>query len=180
MRLLHSLHRGDDAGDELAEVFDRVGRAVQRVCPKWLQDRREDIVQSAMLRVVRILSQRGEGEGALPASYLHRVAYSATIDEIRRLRVRPQADDTEPDEAVASPTGDPEGEMWGTQVGGALRECLERLVDARRRAVTLYLLGHSVPEAASMMRWTAKKTENLVYRGLSNLRQCLASKGVQP
>ena len=47
-------------------------------------------------------------------------------------------------------------------------------------AVTLYLQGHSVPEAARVLDWPAKRTENLVYRGLADLRECLMKKGIQP
>jgi RNA polymerase sigma-70 factor (ECF subfamily) len=50
----------------------------------------------------------------------------------------------------------------------------------RRRAVMLYLQGHSVPEAARLLGWTAKRTENLVYRGLADLRHCLRAKGHTP
>ena len=50
----------------------------------------------------------------------------------------------------------------------------------RRLAVTLYLQGHTVPEAARILGWAAKRTENLVYRGLADLRQCLLGKGHTP
>jgi RNA polymerase sigma-70 factor (ECF subfamily) len=50
----------------------------------------------------------------------------------------------------------------------------------RRLAVTLYLHGHSVPDAARILDWSAKRTENLVYRGLADLRECLLSKGLRP
>jgi RNA polymerase sigma-70 factor (ECF subfamily) len=46
--------------------------------------------------------------------------------------------------------------------------------------VTLYLQGHSVPDAARILDWPAKRTENLVYRGLADLRACLSNKGLRP
>ena len=55
-----------------------------------------------------------------------------------------------------------------------------RLVLPRRLAVTLHLQGHTVPEAGSLLGWNAKRAENLVYRGLADLRDCLAGKGVRP
>ena len=48
----------------------------------------------------------------------------------------------------------------------------------RRLAVTLHLQGHSVPEAARLLDWAVKRTENLVYRGLADLRECLTAKGI--
>jgi RNA polymerase sigma-70 factor (ECF subfamily) len=50
----------------------------------------------------------------------------------------------------------------------------------RRLAVTLYLQGHTVPEAARILDWSGKRTENLVYRGLADLRECLMAKGMRP
>ena len=47
-------------------------------------------------------------------------------------------------------------------------------------AVVLHLQGHSVPEAARLLNWGNKRTENLVYRGLADLRNCLALKGLEP
>jgi RNA polymerase sigma-70 factor (ECF subfamily) len=44
--------------------------------------------------------------------------------------------------------------------------------------VTLHLQGHSVPQVAGFFAWNTKRAENLVYRGLSDLRQCLESKGL--
>jgi RNA polymerase sigma-70 factor (ECF subfamily) len=50
----------------------------------------------------------------------------------------------------------------------------------RRLAVILHLQGHSVREAARLLDWAFKRTENLVYRGLADLRACLQSKGMTP
>ena len=35
-------------------------------------------------------------------------------------------------------------------------------------------------EAAGILDWSAKRVENLVYRGLADLRDCLAAKGFKP
>jgi RNA polymerase sigma-70 factor (ECF subfamily) len=42
----------------------------------------------------------------------------------------------------------------------------------------MYLHGHSVAEVAALLGWRFKKAENLVYRGLADLRRCLATKGL--
>ena len=64
-------------------------RAVRRVCPRWLVDRSEDLVQVAMMKVLDARG-RNEGLGVLPSSYLYKVAYTTLVDEIRRLRRRPE------------------------------------------------------------------------------------------
>ena len=50
----------------------------------------------------------------------------------------------------------------------------------RRLAVTLHLQGHTVPQAARLLDFSPKQTENLVYRGLADLRACLLAKGIRP
>ena len=54
------------------------------MCPAWLADRRDDIIQSALIRIANISAR--EGNAPLAASYLWKTAYSATVDEIRRVR----------------------------------------------------------------------------------------------
>ena len=46
--------------------------------------------------------------------------------------------------------------------------------------MALYLHGFTAEEGARATRWTVRKVENLVFRGLKDLRACLAEKGVAP
>jgi RNA polymerase sigma-70 factor (ECF subfamily) len=157
-----------------------MARAVRRVCPPWLSAQSDDIVQVAVLRVMD-LARRGEGTLGLRSSYLWRVAYSVTVDEIRRLRRRREVGLEDAAAAADSaPSADPERRQAAARIARGLRDCLERLVEDRRLALTLHLQGHSVPEAAALLGWGLKKVENLVYRGLADLRRCLTSKGLTP
>ena len=167
--------------DEYADLRRRLVRAVERRCPRWLSQQREDIVQVALMRLMQI--DRGERTTPLPSSYLWKVAYSATIDEIRRLR-RAQfvsLDGDGPVEPQAADSGsNPERARHGREIGHGIRDCLSRLAVDRRRAVTLHLVGHSVVEIVGLMGWNLKRAENLVYRGLDDLRGCLRGKGLEP
>jgi RNA polymerase sigma-70 factor, ECF subfamily len=165
-----------------AKLRRRLEQALGSLCPRWLADRKEDLVQAAVMRIMD-LERRSEGKMILSASYLRRVAHSTLVDEIRRLQRRrevPLEIDEGPrfDLPTRAPT--PERRAEAGQIAAGIRECLCRLVESRRRAVTLYLMGHSVPEAAELLSWSVKRTENLVYRGLADLRQCLSSKGLDP
>jgi RNA polymerase sigma-70 factor, ECF subfamily len=155
-------------------------RAVHRLCPAYLRDQAEDIVQAAMLRVMDAL-RRSEENHALPSSYLQKVAYCALIDELRRSRRRSEvpllADDEE--DTRAAPDPDPERASSGRQIGRAIRACLAAMIRPRSLAVTLHLQGYSVPELAGILAWNPKKADNLVYRGLADLRACLKTKGIE-
>jgi RNA polymerase sigma-70 factor (ECF subfamily) len=87
------------------------------------------------------------------------------------------------DSAAAIPATsqpDPEREAASRGIGAAIRDCLLKMVDARRRAVTLHLLGHTVPEIADLLGHRVKQSDNLVYRGMADLRRCLSGKGITP
>jgi len=146
-----------------------------------MRDRSEDIVQVAMMRVMRAAAR---GNTHFNATYLRKVAYSATIDEIRRLKTDREVsmEDSEGrrhDPAdVVSPT--PEGSSRGAQIGRGIADCMGHMIGDRRRAVTLYLQGHSAPEIARLLEWNRKRSENLIYRGLADLRACLRGKGLTP
>lgn len=170
-----------DAVPTYSELQAKLQRAVAAVCPGWLVDQQDDLVQVAMLRVMD-LQRRSEGERRFSSSYLWKVAHSAMIDEIRRHRRRQEValEDASPVEFPAHRSSSPEEDARNTEIQLGIQDCLRGLVTNRKEAVTLYLLGHTVPETAKILEWTVKKTENLVYRGLKDLRKCLGAKGLEP
>ncbi|MGH1341478.1 MAG: RNA polymerase sigma factor [Nannocystales bacterium] len=170
-----------DENATLREIRQRLTRAIGSVCPAAMNAHSEDIVQLAMLRVAKVRSQ-GLGNAPLPASYLWRVAYSTTIDELRKLQSRQRTVDGAAEASVAGPrvVPAPDTSAEAQQLGTAIRACLCGLAENRRRAVNLYLQGHTVPETGSLLGWTRKRTENLVFRGLADLRNCLHGKGFSP
>ncbi len=171
----------DDVSAEERHVQLRLNlvRAVARICPRWLAAQADDIVQAAMIRVTDILRE-SEGKAALNASYLWRAAYSATVDEIRRLRRRREVPLEELSPEMLPDVSDPERSCAGSEIAQGVRDCLLQMAEARRLAVVLHLQGHSVPESARLLGWDAKRVENLVYRGLADLRRCLVAKGLKP
>ncbi len=163
-----------------AALRAKLSRVVARACPPWAMSQREDIVQVAMMRVLRVRARR-EGE-PLPSSYLWKVAYTATIDEIRKLRAKREvslANESSTELADIRAPG-PERTALAGEISAAIRECLASLNEARRQAVTLYLQGHSVPETGRLLGWSSKRAENMVYRGLAELRGHLKRKGLKP
>lgn len=170
--------------DDYERLRAELVRAVSRICPPWLASRADDLVQVALLRVLEV-RRKSEGNTQIATSYLRKAAYSALIDEIRRCRRRREVSlETEdggidPAAEPGSPQPDPEEVSAGQEVGRAIRECLAQIVRPRRLAVTLHLQGHSVPEIGKLMGWASKKADNLVYRGMADLRECLVSKGVR-
>lgn len=183
LSILGSISNMGEVDRELTtEIRRRLSLAVRRVCPGWLASQAEDIVQTALMRVLEAANKRGEGNPVLASLYIDKAAFSALVDEIRRLRRR-REDPSEEARLIAVPApaaSNPETLAAGREIREGIGGCLADLAASRRLAVTLHLQGHSVPEVATILRWRVKKAENLVYRGLADLRRCLATKGLAP
>ncbi len=154
-------------------------RAVRAACPNWLRGEVEDLAQTATLKVLERFRNHENVTNELAMSYLWRTAHSVVVDEIRRRGRRPElpAGDDAMRSHLAGAHEGPEAAFAMSRLSAAVRGCLERVATARRRAVSLYLLGYGVGEIAGLCSWDTKRTENLVYRGLADLRTCLRSKG---
>lgn len=147
--------------------------AVRRACPSESAAQQEDLVQVALLRILE--RERADEQNTVrTASYLWRVAFSVTADELRRRR----------SEAGRLPETDmqdselPEPSTLGPDVGLSIRDCLSRLAEPRRLAVLLHLQGFRAEEGMRILHWNLKRVRNLTYRGLADLRECLSEKGL--
>lgn len=167
--------------DEFEDLSNRVARSVRRNCPPWLRQRADDIAQDVLLKLLKS-KRRADGDKTFTPAYLEMAVSGAVVDEIRRACRRKE--DPVPDvDTVGRPAqggSDPESRSWSREIVRGLVDCLRRLLRTRRLAVTLYLSGCTVPEAAARLHWGVHRTENLVYRGLADLRRCLSRKGLQP
>ena len=151
----------------LAAAQTGLRRALCRYCPGALHDELDDLQQLGSLRLLAAV-RRGQRE--FNASYLHRVARSVVIDRLRR--GRPE-DGSMWLEELAVSTRTPEDAATSAEVRRALDAALRSLSADRHTAVVLRLAGHSVPEIGRSQQWTTKRAENLVYRGMAEVRQRL-------
>ena len=170
-------HRSS-SGVDFAEIRSKLVISVRRVCPRWLSDRADDIVQDAMIRVLD-WQKKNEDRDQPSSSYLWKVAYSATVDEIRRARRR-RENPVEMEILEKQGPVDEQGPLQAAvsrDLAQALGGCLKRLRENRRLIVGFHLLGHTLAESEELSGWDGKKVQNLLYRGLADLRQCLSAKG---
>jgi RNA polymerase sigma-70 factor (ECF subfamily) len=56
---------------------------------------------------------------------------------------------------------------------------INSLIDTRKKAVKLYLLNLTLDEIAIVCNWSRDKTRNLLYRGLTDLKQKLSDMGFE-
>lgn len=166
-------------GAQIESIRKVLITAVGRVCPTWLAREREDLVQSALLRIVTLLGNE-EPLREVNATYLWKTAYSVTLDEIRRARWRfERAAEGDALSGHRSETSaDPERAASGREICVYVRGCLRQLEPSRRRAVIMRLAGYSHEEAAHRLGMRLKQVANFIHRGMQDLRRCLRAKGV--
>ena len=163
-------------GPDLAAVHRTLTRAVRGVHPRGLDAEHDDLVQSAMVRV--LAATRGR---EVNATYVWKAATCALLDEVRRARRRREVplDDEQRGELFDGRAG-PERALGMRGLEAALRGCLGTLATDRRRAVALHVLGYAPRESSRLLGWTAKRVSNCLFRGLADLRACLREKGFEP
>jgi RNA polymerase sigma-70 factor (ECF subfamily) len=172
-------------------VVDEFGvflrRAIVRLCPHDLGLQFDDIEQEARMRLWRAL--QAEREVTNYASYLYRIAATATIDAMRRVQARHEeqlhvlmeqgVDDVEVMIAPAPPRDSPERQAESREAIRKVSSAVAQLPPDQRRAVGMYLEGMTSQDVANLMGWTEPKSRNLIYRGLKELRKSLRAEGIE-
>jgi RNA polymerase sigma-70 factor (ECF subfamily) len=176
---------------KLEALLERFGgllsATIRRACPRDLGIDTQDIEQEARVRLWRALGRATDAE--LGASYVKRVAATATIDAIRAAlarRDRRTVDFAGTDEespaaqGIAEPVtaSSPEDERRRRETEAQIAAGLDALSPDRRRAVKLHLYGLTSPEIGRATGWTETKARTLISRGLAELRQILSEKGL--
>jgi RNA polymerase sigma factor (sigma-70 family) len=169
----------------LLEYGKLLRNAIAHHCPQDAGLDVDDVMQEACLRLWRAVSS--EREIRDPASYLQRIAATAAIDAIRRVKARreeqmhlspDEANGLDPKAAQPIDTGiSPESAAQHRELILTVEAALGSLSENRSRAVRLHLQGFSTLEIAELMAWSEAKTRNLVYRGLDDLRSRLRAHG---
>jgi RNA polymerase sigma factor (sigma-70 family) len=179
---------------KLEQIVSEYGRLIRSVVRKVCRARPvidvEDVEQEVRLKLWKVLSNRTEIDHF--PSYVYRVAYSVAIDQLRRVDVRPEDQffAGESDDAGNAETGELERVPADSRVApdrlAACREAaavvgaeVERLSDKRRQAVKLYLLGMNHVEISTTTGWSESVARNHLYRGLADLREALAARGIE-
>ena len=161
-------------------------RAIIRFCPRDKGLQFDDIEQEARMRLWRALQD--EREVTNYASYLYRIAATATIDALRRVQARHEeqleilieqrTDDSDIMLAPAPVKDSPERLAESREAVDKVMSAVAKLPDAQRRAVGMYLQGMTSQDVADLMGWSEPKARNLVYRGLKELRKSLREEGI--
>jgi RNA polymerase sigma factor (sigma-70 family) len=143
----------------------------------------DEVVQELRLRMWRSLGT-AELIRRAKASYIYRVAISASIDLIRRRRARrfeaASLDDAEAAMTMADSRRRADASLEESELAATVHRAIGMLAESRRAVVRMHLAGYEREEIAQLLGWSEAKTRNLLYRGLADLRQVLESWGTHP
>jgi RNA polymerase sigma factor (sigma-70 family) len=159
--------------DEFAALIRRfssfIYAQIQKVYPQQMGLDRDDLYQEVGMVLWKVF--KGEKKIKHQSSYIMRVVNSVVIDHIRSARRQQRGLEVE------KANVDLLGRIEKTEDQTLLMEGISQLSEPRQRAVRLFLLELDIAEIASMCGWTDAKTRNLVYRGLSDIKDILGKKG---
>jgi len=143
----------------------------------------EDVEQEVRVKIWTFL-KKGKKIDNLP-SYIKRVAYSKTIDELRKAMKQRPSNEPESlrrvfagaDQIAAPPTElCPESRLDERETRESLREMVDSLGGSRRKVLRLFLKGQTIEEISSSLRWDKAKVRHLFYRGIDDLRELRRSR----
>lgn len=175
----------DHASAALEAALANFGSMVRRV--GW-RHRLSDADVDELVQDVRIRLWRARGEGEseqireVTSSYVYRTAVSASLDLLRRRRTH-HAEPLEPEDrpgeaAQAAVRVGPAEELAESELAEEIARAVDAIAPARRPVVRMHLAGYPREEIAELLGWTEAKTRNLLYRGLADLRERLAARGI--
>ncbi len=132
----------------------------------------DGVIQDVRIRLWRAFDRPDENRTELPPSYVYKVTVSAVIDFLRRRRTERRLQTVPIDSVEESLTAAVDPSRLES-LAEALGRALLRLSPDRRVAVRLHLRGRSREAIAAFTGWSEARTRNLLYRGLTDLRNAL-------
>jgi RNA polymerase sigma-70 factor (ECF subfamily) len=141
----------------------------------------DEVVQEVR---IRLWHARGEPAALeeLGSSYVHKVAVSAALDMLRRRRYARTGVEAviELPQTLASGSSGPAGDVISHDLEEQVFLAVDRLPDARRAVVRMYLAGYHRGEIGAALGWNEVRVRNLLHRGLTELRSILRAAGITP
>lgn len=174
--------------EALGILYDRHAHGVLALLARILGDRgaAEDLLQEVFLRAWRQADSFDETRGTV-RSWLHCMTHSLALNEIRRLRRRPQIQQQPTRENPAAedillecvdPAADPASDACCAVRDSFVATALEHLPPAQRVVIEMYAAGYSQSEIATHLGEPLGTVKSRMRRGLLHLRSSLTSLGI--
>ena len=181
-RYVRSMELGADrASATIERLIDRFRTLVRSVgARRGLADSDlDEVLQEVRIRLWKAGKSGKELEG-LGSSYLYQVATTAALDLLRRRRAHGGDRTDDVAEIVDLPTSapSPAADAEAGELAEQIEAAVQTLSIDRRVAVRLYLNGSDHKDIARSCGWSEARARNLLYRGLDDVRERLAARGI--
>ena len=176
-------------GDALAELYDQHAARVFGLCLRILNEPQlaEDVLQEVFVRVWERADSFKRTRGSFTA-WLMGITRNTCIDQLRRLRARPQAAEIGADEeafpfeeALADLAADVPEAAVANERAALIRRAVTALSREQRLVIELsYFRGFTRREIAKKLQWPEGTVHTRARLALQNLRQQLTALGLNP
>lgn len=176
--------------DQLKNVVDRFSSLIRSVITKNLLKKDDvdlfDIEQEVKIKIWTVL-KKGKKVKNFP-SYIRRIAYTVTVDELRKMRKQnPTLEFTNLKNLYSysnlnfthKNSDSPELLLEDMELRSSLAALINSLAENRKQVLRLYSAGMSVEEICEFFNWDKTKVRHLLYRGIDDLKERIKSKNAK-
>lgn len=167
---------------QVKEIVEKFSSLIRYVISKNLhktdQVDYEDIEQEVKIKIWSLL-KKGKKVENLP-SYIKKVAYTATVDELRKMRKQSPIRKSDHLRDIFSSTKSnnsennnnlPEMLFEEKELKSSLIKLINSLGENRKQVLRLYLNGMSIEEICEFLAWDKTKVRHLLYRGINEIKE---------
>ena len=166
---------------EFAALLDKFSCSIRASILRFGLEKRgidpEDIIQEVKIKIWKRLGR--EKNIDLRPLYIKRIVNSTLVDHLRQLRREEKVILFEKQRLLAEERESSDDSLQRDIFWRSVSDAADSLMESRRKVVKLFLMDLTVDEISSSLRWSKNKTRNLLYRGLSDLREKLRDRGVE-
>ncbi len=171
-----------DIDSHLKHIIDKFSSLIRHVIASNLHKtdnvNLEDVEQEVKVKIWKFL-KKGKKVDNFP-SYIKRVAYTVTIDELRKMRKQNPTSETISFKNIYSNSrmdelrnteNSPESQLEGQEILESLKKLIDSLGENRKQVLRLYLIGMSIEEICEFFDWDKTKVRHLLYRGIDDMKE---------
>jgi RNA polymerase sigma-70 factor (ECF subfamily) len=175
-----------DIDSHLRHIIDRFSSLIRHVIASNLHKtdeiNLEDVEQEVKVKIWKFL-KKGKKVDNFP-SYIKRVAYTATIDELRKMRKQNPSSvaadlkniySMDRINELRNPEDSPGLRLEEHEMRESLKALIDSLGENRKQVLRLYLIGMSIEEICEFFSWDKTKVRHFLYRGIDDLKEKMKS-----
>ena len=169
------------SSENLHLVLNKFSGSIKAIISKFRVEKLgidpDDVLQEIRIKIWKRITAEKKIKNY--SSYINRLTNSTLIDFIRKSRRQDKLIFHEMQKGLIEKDCRYKEESEHNVLRKTISAATESLIESRRKVVKLYLSGLTIEEISICLNWTNDKTRNLLYRGLSDLKNNLKEQGIE-